>query len=163
LILCLPVERPFVPTFSALAACWGPANAIIQQRRGFCAVLNAWQDYACSRFSLRRKIGQGIACKARNLLAASLRHWKLAVAWRRVCIQAHSVAALFHCLQTMAKAFLAWCLHTFDAQRVRANEHNVIKALRVASENVSGSGHRQKGAHDLLQPTFRIPWCAAFC
>ena len=101
--------------------------------------------------------------KARNLLAASMRHWQLAAAWRNVCVQAYSLAGLFHHLQILARAFFAWCVHTSEVQRLCANEHNVLAALRAASENVAGQGNLHRRAPELVRPSFRAPWCVYLC
>lgn len=126
------------------------------------AVVTSWNQNAHEQGWHRRQVGQSLATIALNVLQSSIRHWQLAVAKNNLKFLANSAATCFHRTRMQMIGFHAWCQNTAERCRMRANQQTVLRALRLASENVpafsTSKGH-DKASLPLFVAHFKAPWC----
>lgn len=93
-----------------------------------------------------------------------MRHWQLAVAKHNLKCQAHSAATCFHRTRIQMVGFHAWCQNTAERCRIHANQQTVLRALRLASENIptfKTSKDHDKASLPLFIANFKAPWCGS--
>ena len=125
------------------------------------AVYTHWNKNAHEQGQHRRHVGQSLATIALNMLKSSVRHWQLVVAQHNFKFQASSVGGCFRSTRLKMAAFHAWCQNTAERCRTRANQQTVLRALRLASENVpvlSRNQEHQKASVPVFVAQFQAPW-----